>query len=168
MDIQKLKNYFVKYNTQISALSEKGSKPEIDLSGGLEEIMESIRILGYKWFQGATGYWNQTAQEAKQMFCREAVLYFVATGEVPTFNVQEVIGPPRSRTLKDVTWSFYDCAKKLEQMRANTPSEWAKQQETKRQEGIRRVEISREEARRCDSSVSQTTPYRTDNNCGGP
>ena len=48
------------------------------------------------------------------------------------------------------------------------PSEWAKQQEAQRQEGIRRVELSREETRRCDSSVSQTAPYTLDSNCGGP
>jgi hypothetical protein len=121
MNIQKLKDYFARYNAQISALSEKESQQEINLSGGLEEITESIKILGHRWFQGATGYWNQLAQEARQMFCREVALYFVATGEVPTFNVQEVVDTPKNKTLRTVTWSFYDYAKKLEQMRATSP-----------------------------------------------
>ncbi len=32
----------------------------------------------------------------------------------------------------------------------------------------REVQASQEARKRCDDSVSQTTPYRADSNCGGP
>jgi hypothetical protein len=115
MDIQKIKDYFDEYNAQIK---EGGGNDKIDTSGGLDLIMDSIEKLRVEPpYYGLADIWNANAYDGRRAFCKEAALYFIATGEVPDFNANDVLEATKERTIGHIAESFKNYAAKLKEER---------------------------------------------------
>lgn len=115
MKTRKIIEYFQQYNQQ---LQEFGGNAEIDTSGGLDLVMDSIDKLREDPFAtGLAAVWNTNAYNRRRKFCTEVVLYFMATGEVPDYNVKEIVEAAKQQTLGDVANSFKDYSDKLKERR---------------------------------------------------
>lgn len=115
LDLGKLRQYFAEYNKQ---WEEVGGAAEIDVSSGLDKILESIEHLA------ASNHMDISHPEvyaARHRFCWEATMYFLATGEIPAWNAQEVFtavgGISPYQSLENVASGFNLFADRLKQLR---------------------------------------------------
>ena len=118
--LPKLKSYFNEVNRQVKDL---GGGFSVDTSGGLDKILDCIEGLqSNERDYGIVGLWNSNAANGRYTFCREVVLYFMATGKVPDFNINQIVNAAETQAIGHIAESFRQHAAKLRSLR-NYPTE---------------------------------------------
>lgn len=113
-DIQTLKEYFDRYNSQVQEFG--GGGIEIDTSHGLVGIIESIDGLEYskgKASPAITDHWCRRARDSRHQFCKAVLKFFGETDKVPEYNAKEVVKSAEKMTIGHVADSFYKFASEL-------------------------------------------------------
>lgn len=96
LDVEKLENYFKDYNDQIIQVKGVGGDCKVNLSG-LRSIVESIHhaiVIGPYFSKG--NHFDRPTYKGRWGFCMNVVLNFLETGEVPDYNVQEVVAQAKN------------------------------------------------------------------------
>ncbi len=114
-DIDKIRNYFRAYDQQVREVPGIDGMYEIDVSGNLDSIVESV--FDPNRLDGQSLLNNNFTCRARTEFCRQVVLYFIKTGKVPEFNVREVIDSAREKLPYPIGISFGKFSERLKEMR---------------------------------------------------
>jgi hypothetical protein len=114
-DINKLRNYFRIYNEQIKQIPGISGFYEIDVSGELDSIVESVydpRRLEEQSFLG-----NNWTCRSRNEFSIEVLLYFIKTGNVPEYNINEIVESAKEKLPFPIGRSFEKFARQLREIR---------------------------------------------------
>jgi hypothetical protein len=115
LDIKRLKTYFEKYNQQVKQVPGVKGLCEIDVSEGLDSIVESV--FDTRRLEGQSFLDNNWSCRGRYDFCKQVLLYFLKTGEVPDYNVGEIIHSAKEKLPFPIGKSFEKYAERLREAR---------------------------------------------------
>jgi hypothetical protein len=111
LDIKILRDYFEQYNEQVRKVPGITGLVEIDISEGLDLIIESVYDL--KRLEQQSSLNNNWTCRARNEFCQQVLLYFLYTGKVPDYNVKKIIASAKEELPFPIGKSFEKYTRKL-------------------------------------------------------